>query len=131
MSFGEIDISNFGYNQVNMNKYNLIETFFKSKEDCLIFLMFKKQRIIANKEATCFAELIKENDYLLYTLTWLKDGRFISENAVTFKPTDENVKIFNDGCKILSERLSMYLDTDDSSLVPSTPPAFGTLTHYF
>jgi hypothetical protein len=44
-----------------LNKYNLIDNFFIDQEDYIKFLVGLKQRTIANDEATCFAELTKED----------------------------------------------------------------------
>ncbi len=107
----------------------LIEKFFTDKEDYLNFLISKKLRIIANDEGTCFAQLSKEGGYFSYTLNWRKDGKYIGDYVKPFRATDENVEIFNRGCKILAERLWVYIDTNDVSAIPSEPPAFGVLTH--
>ena len=42
---------------------------------------------------------------------------------------EENIKIFNEGCKILAERLEIYITTNNEAKVPMYPPAFGVLTH--
>ena len=113
-----------------MEKYNLIDTFFTDEKEYLDFLICKKQITIANDEATCFSELKKEDGYFLYTLTWLEDGKFIGDYVKPFRATTENIKVFNLGCKIIAERLSIYLDTQQANKVPSEPPAFGVLTHH-
>ncbi|MBK8954285.1 MAG: hypothetical protein IPM34_01835 [Saprospiraceae bacterium] len=111
-----------------MNKYNLIDTFFYDLEDYRNFFVGKSQRVIANDEATCIAELTKENDCFLYKLIWLADGKFIGDYVKPFRATIENIHTFNEGCKILADRLSIYLETGNIELVPTEPPAFKELT---
>src|SRR5437879_13843381 len=112
-----------------MDKYNLIDKFFKDPQDYIDFLVWKKLRIIANNDATCFAELKKEGECFLYTLTWLSNGKYIGDYIKPFRATSENIEIFNLGCKILADRLSIYLETNDINSVPTLPLAFGYLTH--
>lgn len=111
-----------------MNKYDLIDNFFTNEKDYIDFLTLK-QRTIANDDATCFAELSKENDCFLYLLTWLEDDKCVGDYVKRFDPSPENIKTFNFGCKIIAERLSVYIETGDINLVPTEPPAFGILTH--
>lgn len=111
-----------------MENYNLIDTFFIDENDYLDFLVSKQQRTIANDDATCFAELKKEDGYFIYTLTWLEDGKFIGDYVKPFRATTENIEVFNLGCKIIAERLTIYLNTQNADLVPNDPPAFGALT---
>ena len=110
------------------NKYNLIETFFKDEEDYISFLVGLKERCIANDEATCMAQLKKEDGNYIYLLHWLKDGRYVGDYIKPFKASKENIDLFNKGCKIIAERLQIFLQTDDSSKVPNDFPAFGELT---
>lgn len=111
-----------------MNNYNLIDTFFIDQNDYLDFLLNKRERTIANDEATCFATLKKSEGCFLYTLTWLKDGKYIGDYIEPFRATKGNIEIFNFGCKIMAERLSLYIDSQDAKSVPNNPPAFGVLT---
>ena len=112
-----------------MNKYNLIETFFLDQSDYINFLISLKERVIANDEGNCFASLKKEDGHFIYTLTWQEDGKFVGDYIKQFKGTDENILTFNAGCKIISGRLSIYIETNKIELVPEVPPAFGILTH--
>jgi len=111
-----------------MNKYDLIDKFFIDQDDYTKFLIGLKQRVIANDEATCFAELTKEDGCFLYKLTWLKDGKFIGDYIKPFRATNDNINTFNEGCKILADRLTIYIETGNIDLVPSEPPAFKELT---
>jgi hypothetical protein len=111
-----------------MNKFNLIETFFHHPNEYIKFLVELKQKIIANDEATCFAELTKENGCYLYKITWLTVGKFIGDYVKPFRASLENIKTFNEGCKILAERLTIFIETNNSALIPSKPPAFKELT---
>jgi hypothetical protein len=111
-----------------MNKYNLIEEFFNDQEDYISFLLGNSKRILANDEGTCFAELTKEDECYIYKLTWLADGKFIGDYVKPFKATEDNVNTFNEGCKILAERLSIYIETGNVNLVPIAPPVFKHLT---
>jgi len=114
-------------NQV-LPKDNLIESFFINVKDYSAFLSELRERKIANDDATCIASLTKEEGYLCYELAHLPSDKFIGESAKYFDPTYKNVKQFNDGCKILADRLRIYMETDDYGRVPDTPPAFGDLT---
>ncbi len=111
-----------------MNKYNLIDTFFIDQEDYIKFLVELKERTIANDDVTCFATLEKTDKGILYKLSWLKDGKYIGDYIKPFKATKENIKTFNEGCKILAERLEVFIDTNDVNKVPDDPPAFRHLT---
>lgn len=112
-----------------MKEYNLIESFFKNQNDYITFLVGLKERVIANDEGTCFAELKKLKGCFLYTLTWMPNRRYIGDYVKPFRASLENIKTFNQGCKILADRLLIYLESDDISLVPTYPPAFGYLTY--
>jgi hypothetical protein len=112
----------------NTNELNLIKSFFNNQEEYIHFLVNLKGLVIANDEATVFAELIKEENYYLYTLTWLKDIKFIGDYVKPFRATKENIEIFNNGCKILAQRLETFIETNDVTKVPMIPPAFGILT---
>jgi len=112
-----------------MNKYNLIDTFFLDQSDYIKFLVTLKERIIANDEGSCFASLKKEDGHFIYILTWQKDGKFLGDYIKQFTGTEENISIFNSGCKIISDRLSIYIESNKIELVPEIPPAFGILTH--
>lgn len=112
-----------------MNKYNLIETFFIDQSDYINFLVTSKERLIANDDGNCFASLKKEDGHFIYILTWQEDGKFIGDYIKPFKSTDENILIFNAGCKIMSHRLAIYIESNKIELVPEIPPAFGILTH--
>lgn len=110
---------------------NIIESFFSDQQEYINFLVSKKQIIIASDKGTYFAELKKEEGYYLYTLTCnLKSRKFVGDYVKPFRASLENIEIFNNGCKILAERLITYIETGDINLVPSFPPAFGVLTYY-
>lgn len=111
-----------------MNKYDLIDSFFIDQEDYTKFLKGLRQRVIANDECTCAAELTKEDGCFIYKLIWLEDGKFIGDYVKTFECSIENINTFNEGCKILAERLAIYIETGNMDLVPSDPPAFKELT---
>ena len=111
-----------------INNRNLIESFLYDVNDYVSFRILK-ERMIANDEGTCFAQLINEYGYYKYLLTWHVDGKYIGDYVKVFEPTEENVKVFNDGCRILAERLEIYITTNDEAKVPMYPPAFGELTH--
>jgi len=109
-------------------KSDLIDRFFINTKDYDAFLSGLSVRKIANDDATCIASLTKDEGYMCYALTHLPSEKYISENAKYFDPTYKNVEQFNEGCKILADRLRIYLETDDYSRIPDTPPAFGDLT---
>jgi hypothetical protein len=111
-----------------MSNFNLIKSFLYDVNDYVSFKLLK-ERMIANDEGTCFAQLIKEQGYYKYLLTWHVDGKYIGDYVKVFEPTEENIKVFNDGCRILAERLEIYITTKDEAKVPIYPPAFEELTH--
>jgi hypothetical protein len=113
-----------------MNKYNLIDTFFIDQEDYVKFLVELNERTIANDDATCFATLKKLDDCFLFKLIWLEDGKFVGDYIMPFKATPENIATFNEGCRILAQRLEVYIDTNDVNSTPNPFPAFGDLTMY-
>jgi len=110
-----------------MDKYNLITSFFSDQKDYIDFLVTKSLRIIANDEGTCFAQLKAEGGYYSYILAW-KDEKHIGDYVIPFRASQENIDKFNIGCKILADRLKIYIETNDVTKVPSEPPAFGDLT---
>lgn len=111
-----------------MNKYNLIDTFFIDQGDYIEFLVGLKQRIIANDEQTCIAELTKEDGCFIYKLIWLKDGKFIGDYVKPFRASKDNINTFNEGCRIMADRLSIYIETGNIDLIPIEPPPFKELT---
>ncbi len=112
----------------NDNKYNLIDTFFREEGEYIRFLVGLKKRFIANKEGTCMATLEKQEGCFLYLLTWERDGKYIGDYVKPFRATKENIKTFNEGCKILAKRLEIFIDTNDANKIPDDFPAFGHLT---
>ena len=113
-----------------MNRRNLITKFFNDQNEYIHFLVNLKELVIANNEGTVFAQLEQQGDCFLYTLTWLKDGKYIGDYVKPFRASQENIAIFNEGCKVLAERLEIFIATNDVTKVPMNPPAFGVLTHY-
>ena len=111
-----------------MARPDLIEKFFTDQNDYITFLVGLKERTIANNDATCFAQLTKEDDCYLYKLTWFPNSKFIGDYVKPFRATKENVAQFNEGCKILADRLQIYIETNDVNSVPDSPLPFGDLT---
>ena len=110
-----------------MTKHNLIETFFPRPEECVDFFVRLKILVKASDDGKCFAELEKmDGGYYKYVLTY--EEKYIGDYVKYFKPSRENIDRFNEGCKILAERLEIYIETGDFSCVPENPPAFGDLT---
>lgn len=111
-----------------MNKYDLINEFFKSQEEITKFYVQLGTRKIANPSATCIASLEKKEDYWVYILEHLPSGKYIGENINPFKPSLENYNTFNKGCKELAKMLELYIDADDLSVVPMDAKPFDNLT---
>jgi hypothetical protein len=112
-----------------MNRYHLIESFFSSQEEYIDFLNKGNTIIKSNDEQACLAELKHHHNYFSYTLIWLKDGKFIGDEVIVFDSSLENVDTFNRGCKIIADRLAIYIDKNNPFEVPDLPPAFGDLTY--
>ena len=111
-----------------MTKHNLIESFFSTPDEYLDFLLRLKRRVQASKDGKCVATLEKmDGGYYKYELSY--GGKYIGDYVKIFRATLENINQFNEGCKILAERLEIYIETNDTSKVPENPPAFGDLTH--
>lgn len=113
-----------------MNKYNLIESFFSNQEEYIRFLVGLEDLTIANEEATCIAKLEKFDGYFLYRLIWLENGKFIGDYVKPFKASKENIETFNNGCKVLAQRLEVFIDTNDVNQIPNDFPAFKELTEH-
>lgn len=112
-----------------MNKYNLIETFIHDPNEYIRFIVQLKELIKANDEGTCFAKLEKLPNCMAYTVSYTHgNNKFIGDYLKHFRATKENIETFNKGCKILAERLEIYINTNDVNQVPEFPPAFGELT---
>lgn len=112
-----------------MNACKLVHAFFTNPRDYIKFLASQKGHTIASTDATWFVELSKKQDYFLYKLTWLNDGRFVGDYTKLFRAAQENIDTFNKGCKILAEPLSINLKTNDLKQVSELPPAFGDLSY--
>jgi hypothetical protein len=113
----------------NQDDYNLIDTFFSETSEYTKFLTSPKSLSIANDEGTCMATLSKNGNYFIYRLDWAKDGKNIGDYVIPFSATQENIEKFNQGCKIMAERLALYIKTNNAKVVPINPPAFGDLTY--
>lgn len=113
-----------------MENLDLITNFFSDKNEYINFLVNQQEIMIANDEGTCYAQLIKKGDCFLYIITWHKNGKYIGDYIKPFRASDENIAIFNNGCKVLAERLKIYIETNDATNVPMHPQAFGQLTHF-
>jgi hypothetical protein len=111
------------------NGYNLIDKFFTDTSEYVKFLTSQKSVSIANNEGSCMATLSKEGDYYIYRLDWTKDGKYIGDCIMPFKATQENIDKFNQGCKIMAERLALYIESNNTKLIPTNPAAFGSLTY--
>lgn len=112
-----------------MNQDKLLTKFFESPEEYIKFMVGLKEVILSNNDDTCFAHLQKKDGCFLYILSHIPTDRYIGDYVIPFRATQENIDIFNRGCKILAERLQILIDTDDVSQVPEHPPAFGVLTY--
>jgi hypothetical protein len=113
-----------------MNKYNLIESFFSNQEEYIRFLAGLEDLTIANEEATCMAKLEKIDGCFFYRLFWLENGKFIGDYVKPFKASKENIETFNNGCKVLAQRLEVFIDTNDVNQIPNDFPAFKELTEH-
>ena len=72
------------------------------------------------------ATLSKKGGYFLYFWEYLKDKRpYTYEYIKPFRATQENIDLFNQGCRIMAEELTVFIDTNN--FVPSKP--FGELTY--
>jgi hypothetical protein len=117
------------YFKLNQNELIQINRIIFNNQTEYIEFLVKQTRIIkSNEYGTCFAEIKIKGDAFLYAIHWLKDGRCIGDYITPFRASLENIELFNKGCEILAERMEIYLDTNDSSIVPDFPPAFGVLT---
>jgi hypothetical protein len=111
-----------------MPEIKLIEDFFESHADYTKFFVQLHELAMATDTGNCMAWLTKEDDTKwLYELSW-KDDKYVAEYVVPFLASEENVATFNRGSREIARRLKIYIETDDSSKVPSNPPAFEHLS---
>ena len=116
---------------LNKNKLPLVDSFFDDVHNYLDFLLNKQEKGLATPNGESMAILKKISiDKWTYELCWIADNKFISYDVKPFKATISNVQKFNEGCKILAERLEIYIRTGNKNQVPTNPPAFGDLTAY-
>jgi len=116
-------------NNKKQKNNDLIDIFFSDINEYIKFLSSQKSLSIANNDGTCMATLSKENNRFMYRLDWVKDGKYIGDYVIPFSATQENIEIFNQGCKVIAERLALYIKTNKAKTVPINPPAFGNLTY--
>ena len=113
----------------NQDDYDLIYTFFSNTSEYTKFLTSQKSLSIASDDGTCMATLSKNGNYFIYRLDWVKDGKNIGDYVIPFSATQDNIDKFNQGCKVMAERLALYIKTNNAKIVPINPPAFGDLTY--
>lgn len=107
-----------------------VESFFDDVADCERFVNELRMAGRASLDRVYIALLTKElPTRWLYNLQHRQTSLGIGDYITPFYPTEENVEAFNNGCAELARRLKIYVDTGDKTVVPSTPPAFGRLTH--
>lgn len=85
-----------------------------------------EERVITNEDNTWTATLRKRYEELQYILTYEPSNKHIVSLLKLFLATEENVKLFNKGCKITADYLQMFIDTGDSTLVDEAPSAFSS-----
>jgi hypothetical protein len=124
------DVTNcYGNDKPQSSNYNLIDIFFTNTDEYIKFLTSQKSVSIANNEGTCIATLTKEGDHYIYRLDWIKDGKYIGDYIIPFRATQENINKFNQGCKIMAERLALYIATNNAESALGDTTAFGDLTY--
>ena len=111
-----------------MPPYPLLQSFFHDVDEYIKYQQGSGEWTKANHDGTCFAQLTRQKDRYIYMLSWEKANKSIGDYVKLFDATPENIARFNEGCRILAERLTIYIDTNDAAAVPSEPPAFGELT---
>jgi hypothetical protein len=112
-----------------INKYDLIQELFLTVEGAFKFYISLKEFVISNDEGTCIAVLKKETeDKWSYELQW-KNGKYIGEFIKPFKPTAENIKKFNEGCKELAKLFEKYIDIGDEYFSSEKYRPFGDMTY--
>jgi len=110
------------------NEHQLIKRFFRDQKDYLDFLTNGEQMVVENEAGTCKAEIRREGEVFLYTLTWLDDGMFIGDFVKPFKANNSNIECFNKGCRTIAKRMEAYLRNKDINDIPDGNPAFGLMT---
>jgi hypothetical protein len=103
--------------------------FFTDPLDYAKFLAGTRLRTMASDYSDVFVTLEKKGDHFLCIAQVPPNGMYVGDYVKPFRATQENIDIFNLGVNILVERLAIYRATNDLSMVPEKPPAFGTLTH--
>ena len=110
------------------NDHQLIDSFFTDQMEYFEFSTHQQELVKMNEPQTCKAELKKEGDLFLYTLTWLEDGMFIGEYIQPFKAGIDNIEKFNFGCKVVALRMAAYLQKRNIQDISDDFPAFGEFT---
>lgn len=108
-------------------QYELIEKFFEDLSEYMRFFLNLKEQRRESTDSSCLATLRKEENKYLYLLEF-KDGRYVGEYVRPFRPNEQNLQLFNSGCKEVARRLNIYIQTSDLNQVPMKPPAFGILS---
>ena len=103
-----------------------VETFFADAAEYYYFLVNLKARGVLSEEPYSTAILTQREGRLHCEVS--AENRAVSDFVKVFPPTPDNIRLFNEGCRILSERLAILIRTGDRSSVPDDPPAFGRLT---
>lgn len=121
-------VSTETYSQEEAEMPKLVKTIFDDGPDLVNFFVSLSRAARATDDG-CIALLAKVTpDRWMYSIK-LPDGRHSTTMLKPFKPSKENFRVFEEGCREHARRFAIYLRTGDERQVPTSPPTFGRLTY--
>ena len=103
-----------------------VEAFFSDPDDFVRFFDNVKYTLARSKDGVCEARLEKiDPERWLYMVS--RNGQYLADYVRPFKPSNENIEMFNHGTREMAQRLRLYMQGADISQLP---PPFGPLTTF-
>jgi hypothetical protein len=114
---------------INTKEPNLINQFFSDIADLQTFRLTCSFRRKVTDDTLCSAYLKKINSEVwAYVLTY--NEKIIGDFIRPLTKSEEEMELFNRGCKIIADWMRIYAKVDNPDLVPEDQLAFGSLTYH-